>query len=70
MAELHYRAGAQGCKEGDARMTRVHHHVEATGMHLGEQLNRDDGKPQGAPDLTWSYGTLFNAMAARKVAGC
>ena len=71
VAELHYRAGeGNGCKEGDDRMTRVHHHAASQGMHLGEQLNREDGSQQGAVDLTWSYGTLFNAMAARKAAGC
>lgn len=71
MAELHYRkGGADGCKAGDERMARVHHHVSSQGMHLGEQLNRDDGSQQGAVDLTWSYGTLFNAQGARKAAGC
>lgn len=70
MAELYYRAGSTGCKDGDDRMTRVHYHASSQGMHLGEQLNRDDGSQQGAVDLTWSYGTLFNAMAARKAAGC
>lgn len=71
MAELYYRhGGADGCKEGDDRMTRVHHHAANQGMHLGEQLNRDDGSQQGAVDLTWSYGTLFNAQGARKAAGC
>jgi len=70
LAELYYHAGATGCKAGDDYMTRVHHHASAQGMHLGEQLNREDGSQQGAVDLTWSYGTLFNAMAARKAAGC
>jgi glucoamylase len=71
MAEMYYHAGgADGCREGDARMARVHKHVKDLGMHLGEQINRDDGSHQGAPDLTWSYGTLFNAMAARTAAGC
>lgn len=69
MAELRYRAG--NCTEGDARLTRVHHHVgESAGMHLAEQIDRDDGHLKGAPDLTWSYGTLFNAMAARTEAKC
>jgi len=69
MAEIFYRKGGSGCQEGDARVARVVHHVHQD-MHLGEQLNRVDGSQQGAVDLTWSYGTLFNAQAARQAAGC
>jgi GH15 family glucan-1,4-alpha-glucosidase len=33
---------------------------------MTEQINKDDGAPQGARDLTWSYGTVLGAMGSRK----
>jgi GH15 family glucan-1,4-alpha-glucosidase len=33
---------------------------------MTEQINKDNGAPQGARDLTWSYGTVLGAMSSRK----
>jgi GH15 family glucan-1,4-alpha-glucosidase len=33
---------------------------------MTEQINKDSGAPQGARDLTWSYGTVLGAMGSRK----
>lgn len=51
---------------GDAILLRIRHHVEAQAFHCTEQINKDMGAPQGAQDLTWSYGTVLAAMLARK----
>ena len=33
---------------------------------LWPPVNKDSGAPQGARDLTWSYGTVLGAMSSRK----
>jgi hypothetical protein len=33
---------------------------------MTEQINKDSGAPQGARDLTWSYGTVLGAIGSRK----
>ncbi|GAB5354373.1 hypothetical protein AAMO2058_000113300 [Amorphochlora amoebiformis] len=52
--------------EGDALLTRAKRHLNK--LHMSEQINLDSGFEQGANDLTWSYGTLFGALDARKKA--
>eukprot|EP00475_Leptophrys_vorax_P045008 TRINITY_DN922_c0_g1_i1.p1 TRINITY_DN922_c0_g1~~TRINITY_DN922_c0_g1_i1.p1 ORF type:complete len:621 (-),score=167.52 TRINITY_DN922_c0_g1_i1:85-1947(-) len=51
---------------GDSILLRVRHHVKDQDFHMTEQINKDSGAPQGAQDLTWSYGTVIGAMTARK----
>ena len=50
---------------GDGILLRIRHHIEPLGLHCPEELNKDSGASQGAQDLTWSYGTVFGAMAGR-----
>ncbi|KAF8605202.1 hypothetical protein BDV93DRAFT_522069 [Ceratobasidium sp. AG-I] len=38
---------------------------QGPGGLLYEQFNKDSGKPQGAPNLTWSFGAFANAARAR-----
>jgi len=52
--------------KGDSLALRVHHHTKGLDHHFNEQLNLENGGPQGANDLTWSYGTLIAAMQSRK----
>lgn len=67
-----YFAGSAGFKTtvsalegwGDAFMRRIKFHTPADG-HLSEEYNRNDGVPQGAGDLTWSYASLLTAAFAR-----
>lgn len=54
---------------GDAILLRLRHHVQPLGFHLPEELNKDSGASQGAHDLTWSYGTMLDALHSRSVAG-
>jgi glucoamylase len=42
------------------------YHVAPQDVHMTEQINKDSGSPQGARDLTWSYGTVLGAMGSRK----
>jgi len=51
---------------GDALLQRIRYHVKDQAFHCTEQINKDVGTPQGAQDLTWSYGTVIGAMAVRK----
>lgn len=51
---------------GDGVMERLHHHVQAGGFHLNEQIDRNSGTPMAAKDLTWSYATMLKAVHARK----
>ncbi|WWD04499.1 hypothetical protein V865_002569 [Kwoniella europaea PYCC6329] len=36
------------------------------GERMSEQIGRDDGKPIGARDLTWSYSSYLSAVKARE----
>ena len=45
---------------------RRRYHVAPQDVHMTEQINKDSGAPQGARDLTWSYGTVLGAMSSRK----
>lgn len=50
---------------GDAYLARLRFHTGADGS-LSEQMNRDNGYMQGAPDLTWSYAAFLTAVWARQ----
>jgi len=78
-AEVLYRRAAEASSQrewselvtkGDGMLMRIREHVEdnETGFHLPEQINLVTGKPQGAPDLSWSYATLISALRARQTA--
>jgi len=65
-------AGLSGSRLGDALMgsgdgvmLRVKNHVQATGLHMAEQIGRDDGQMTSAKDLTWNYAEVLKAMHAR-----
>jgi glucoamylase len=51
---------------GDGILNRIRYHVEGVDFHMAEEINKDNGAPQGAENLTWSYGTVIGAMEARK----
>ncbi|KAI9724020.1 MAG: hypothetical protein M1812_000738 [Candelaria pacifica] len=50
---------------GDDFLAIVRQHADAEGC-LSEQFNRVTGFEIGAPDLTWSYGALLEALEWRK----
>jgi len=50
---------------GDGVMIRIKHHVEATGLHMAEQITRDEGQMSSAKDLTWNYANVLKALHAR-----
>lgn len=52
-------------QDADGLLLRVKNHIKGAGLHMPEELNLNTGDLQGAPDLTWSYGTLIDALAAR-----
>lgn len=49
---------------GDGFLKRLRLHTPADGS-FAEQINRDTGFMQGAPDLTWSYASFLTAMLGR-----
>jgi len=49
---------------GDAFMRTIKYYTPADG-HLSEEINRNTGVAQGAPDLTWSYASLLTAAFTR-----
>ncbi|CAE7724809.1 GAA [Symbiodinium pilosum] len=51
---------------GDGVMLRIKHHVQATDLHMAEQIKRDDGSMSSAKDLTWNYANMLKAFKARK----
>ncbi|KAI9141736.1 Six-hairpin glycosidase-like protein [Paraphysoderma sedebokerense] len=51
--------------ESDSYFERIRIHASKEG-NLSEQFNRETGFMQGAPDLTWSYGSFVTAGDARK----
>ena len=54
---------------GDAFFRTINFYTPSGG-HLAEEINRDNGDPQGAADLTWSYASVLTAAFARaKVSG-
>jgi len=50
---------------GDLQLRRVQYHSPASGQ-LFEQMNRDTGFMQGAPDLAWSYASFLSALWVRE----
>ncbi|CAE7508064.1 GAA [Symbiodinium sp. CCMP2592] len=50
----------------DGVMLRIKHHVQATDLHMAEQINRNDGSMTSAKDLTWNYANMLKAFKARK----
>jgi glucoamylase len=53
---------------GDGILLRIRYHIQDHDFHMTEQINKDSGDPQGAENLTWSYGTVIGAMDYRKKA--
>lgn len=54
--------------QGDGMLLRVKEHIKSNGLHMQEQIGRDDGSVVSAVDLTWSYGTAIAASQARATA--
>eukprot|EP00933_Yihiella_yeosuensis_P073026 TRINITY_DN81594_c0_g1_i1.p1 TRINITY_DN81594_c0_g1~~TRINITY_DN81594_c0_g1_i1.p1 ORF type:complete len:594 (+),score=134.70 TRINITY_DN81594_c0_g1_i1:58-1839(+) len=57
---------------GDGILERAKSHTLSPGMHMSEQIERGGmdqplptGAQMGVPDLTWSYGSLLDALASR-----
>lgn len=50
--------------EGDRYLDRVIYHRNTDGS-LSEQINRESGYMQGAPNLTWSHASFLTAKIAR-----
>ncbi|XXZ99333.1 Glucoamylase, intracellular sporulation-specific [Meyerozyma guilliermondii] len=51
----------------DSFLQIIQAHVDDQG-HISEQFNRYNGLMEGARDLTWSYGAVWNAIRWRKKA--
>lgn len=49
---------------GDAFMRTIKYYTPSDG-HLSEEIDRDNGTPVGAADLTWSYASVLTAALAR-----
>eukprot|EP00929_Paragymnodinium_shiwhaense_P021409 TRINITY_DN1396_c0_g1_i5.p1 TRINITY_DN1396_c0_g1~~TRINITY_DN1396_c0_g1_i5.p1 ORF type:complete len:516 (+),score=151.75 TRINITY_DN1396_c0_g1_i5:73-1548(+) len=52
---------------GDAIFDRMKTFL-TNGLHMNEQIGRDDGVLKSAKDLTWNYANVLKAMKARKQA--
>lgn len=63
---LEYKTIIQGMRQHGDSFLSVIRQFAATNGSLSEQFNRNDGVPQGARDLTWSYGAFISAAQARK----
>ncbi len=50
--------------EGDRYLDRITYHRNGDGS-LSEQINRESGYMQGAPNLTWSHASFLTAKMAR-----
>lgn len=51
-------------EEADSYLSRVLYHRNADGS-LSEQINRESGYMQGAPNLTWSHASIITAKLRR-----
>jgi len=51
-------------EEADGYLARVLFHRNADGS-LSEQMNRENGYMQGAPNLTWSHASIITAKLRR-----
>ena len=52
---------------GDALLLLMKKYL-TNGMHMNEQIDRNDGSLKSARDLTWNYANVLKAIAARKAA--
>jgi glucoamylase len=52
---------------GDGVLLRIRYHVENSGFHLSEQLDRNSGFQLSAKDLTWSYAETLKAVKKRNI---
>lgn len=52
---------------GDAIFNRMKTFMN-NGLHMNEQIGRDDGQLKSAKDLTWNYANVLKAMKARAAA--
>ncbi|CAJ1344047.1 unnamed protein product [Effrenium voratum] len=52
---------------GDALLLLMKKYL-TNGMHMNEQIDRNDGSLKSAKDLTWNYANVLKAIAARKAA--
>jgi len=52
---------------GDAIFNRMKTFMN-NGLHMNEQIGRDDGQLKSARDLTWNYANVLKAMKARAAA--
>jgi glucoamylase len=52
---------------GDAIFDRMKHFL-SNGVHMNEQIGRDDGALKSAKDLTWNYANVLKAIKARTTA--
>jgi len=50
---------------GDGVMLRIKHHVVGSGLHMNEQIGREDGHLTSAKDLTWNYANVLKALYQR-----
>jgi len=53
--------------QADGVLLRLRAHVEPSGFHLNEQIDRNTGEEISAEDLTWSYAEVLNAMHYRDI---
>eukprot|EP00039_Didymoeca_costata_P019529 m.337891 g.337891 ORF g.337891 m.337891 type:complete len:549 (-) comp18262_c0_seq1:177-1823(-) len=51
--------------QGDGVLARIRYHTASNGLHQPEQIDKQTGAIASATDLTWSYATIFKAMAQR-----
>lgn len=49
---------------GDALLNRMRAFL-TNGLHMNEQIDKEDGHLRSAKDLTWNYANILKAMAAR-----
>merc|ERR1712048_319400 len=49
---------------GDALLNRMRAFL-TNGLHMNEQIDKNDGHLRSAKDLTWNYANVLKAMAAR-----
>mmetsp|Transcript_106657 Transcript_106657/g.296837 ORF Transcript_106657/g.296837 Transcript_106657/m.296837 type:complete len:538 (+) Transcript_106657:122-1735(+) len=52
-------------RAADGVLLRVKRHLRGEELHMAEQLNRNEGSPSSAQDLTWNYANTLLAMKAR-----
>ena len=52
---------------GDGYLRRIKEHADKSGS-LSEQFDRNDGTPQSARDLSWSYAAVLTAFQQREIA--